>query len=125
MQKDRMQLFNPVTKKWVKLNTKIGGIVGHKHDNKPYKNVMTPQERDNDFKYQFEKKITEVLQKKVFTINPKYARRKIKCDCGHYAKEHYLREGSCNKCGCTWYYPNVHWIKKQQRLKAIEYLKNK
>lgn len=44
----------------------------------------------------------------------KYAKARVKCDCGHYAKDHYRREGQCNECGCTWYYPNVHWINKQK-----------
>jgi len=55
----------------------------------------------------------------------KYARAYIKCDCGHFAKDHYLGEGWCHhskhakagQCGCTWYHPNIHWINKQ---KAIE-----
>lgn len=53
----------------------------------------------------------------------KYAKAHIKCDCGHYAKDHYLTEGCCSSkcpeagnrtCGCTWYHPNIHWIKKQK-----------
>ena len=52
----------------------------------------------------------------------KYAKKHVKCDCGHYAKDHYLEEGWCHHsehpraggCGCTWYHPNVHWIKKQK-----------
>ena len=39
MIKDRVQVLNPVTKKWVKINTITGSIVGHKQDKKPYKNV--------------------------------------------------------------------------------------
>ncbi len=55
----------------------------------------------------------------------KYAKAHIKCDCGHYAKDHYLTEGCCfakcvglgnRTCGCTWYYPNIHWINKQKAL---------
>ena len=42
----------------------------------------------------------------------KYAKKHIKCDCGHMAKDHYLYEGSCEKCGCTWYWPNTKWINK-------------
>lgn len=37
----------------------------------------------------------------------------VKCDCGHTAKFHYLHEGCCDKCGCTWYYPNVYYMKKK------------
>lgn len=48
-------------------------------------------------------------------INYQYAKQNIKCDCGHYAKEHYLTEGCCTKCGCTWYYPNYHWLQKQRK----------
>ena len=51
----------------------------------------------------------------------KYAKLHIKCDCGHYAKDHYLNEGWCHhsehpkagQCGCTWYYPNTKWMMKQ------------
>ncbi len=49
-----------------------------------------------------------------------YAKSHIKCDCGHYAKDHYLAEGWCQhpkagECGCTWYYPNVRWLKKTKK----------
>lgn len=37
--KNRIQVKNPVTKKWVKINTLTGSIIGHKTDYKPYKNV--------------------------------------------------------------------------------------
>jgi len=36
----------------------------------------------------------------------------VKCDCGHYSKDHYNGEGSCNKCACTWYHPNHRDITK-------------
>ena len=39
---------------------------------------------------------------------------RVKCDCGHYPKDHYGRSGWCDKCGCTWYYPNVRYIKRKQ-----------
>jgi len=39
MIKDRVQVLNPVTKRYVKINTKTGSIVGHKCDKKPYKNI--------------------------------------------------------------------------------------
>lgn len=38
----------------------------------------------------------------------------VKCDCGHYPKDHYGRQGFCNKCGCTWYWPNIEHQKKKQ-----------
>ena len=41
---------------------------------------------------------------------------KVKCDCGHYPKDHYDGEGACKKCACTWYYPNYKYI-LQQRLR--------
>lgn len=41
-----------------------------------------------------------------------YARLHIRCNCGHYAKNHFVREGCCDKCGCTWYYPNDKWLAK-------------
>lgn len=37
--KNRVQVLNPVTKKWVKINTATGSIVGHKCDKKPYRRV--------------------------------------------------------------------------------------
>lgn len=37
--KNRVQLLNPKTKRWVKVDTERGSIVGHKKDYKPYKNV--------------------------------------------------------------------------------------
>jgi hypothetical protein len=40
---------------------------------------------------------------------------RVKCDCGHYPKDHYARSGWCDKCGCTWYYPNVNYINRKQR----------
>ncbi len=36
---------------------------------------------------------------------------KVKCNCGHYPKDHFNREGVCSKCGCTWYYPNDKFIR--------------
>jgi len=44
---------------------------------------------------------------------PKHSR--VKCDCGHYPKDHYNREGWCDKCGCTWYWPNVRYQLKKQK----------
>jgi len=42
---------------------------------------------------------------------------KVKCGCGHYPRDHFNREGSCFKCGCTWYYPNDKFVLKQQKKK--------
>jgi hypothetical protein len=39
----------------------------------------------------------------------------VKCDCGHYPKDHHAGEGWCGKCGCTWYYPNIQYIKKMKK----------
>lgn len=39
---------------------------------------------------------------------------RVKCDCTHYPKDHHNREGFCDKCGCTWYWPNVKYIKRKQ-----------
>lgn len=49
----------------------------------------------------------------IAVIDMKYAKRKIKCNCGHYAKNHVFKEGCCYECGCTWYWPNDKWLKKQ------------
>jgi len=40
---------------------------------------------------------------------------RVKCDCGHYPKDHFAREGWCEKCGCTWYYPNYKYILRKQK----------
>lgn len=37
--KDRVQLLNPRLGRYVKIDTKNGGIVGHKKSKGPYKNV--------------------------------------------------------------------------------------
>lgn len=113
--KDRVQVLNPITKRWVKINTKAGGIIGHKTDDEPYKNVMTIEERETQTDYI----PNEILDKVQLHIDPDYARRKIVCDCGHYAKDHFQKEGWCNKCGCTWYYPNHRWLEKQRRIIAL------
>jgi hypothetical protein len=52
--------------------------------------------------------------------NKKYG--SVKCDCGHYMKYHHAREGWCDECGCTWYYPNHRYIlrkKKEKQEKKI------
>lgn len=55
------------------------------------------------------------LQKKYAPTRAWKGYDKIKCDCGHYPKDHYNREGWCDKCGCTWYYPNVRYIRRKQK----------
>jgi len=42
---------------------------------------------------------------------------RIRCNCGDYPKDHYMREGQCNKCGCTWYYPNDKYLAKKKKEK--------
>ena len=43
MYKNRVQIFNPKLKRWVKLDKKTGKILSCKSDKKPYKNVeMVP-----------------------------------------------------------------------------------
>ena len=59
---------------------------------------------------------------------------RVKCDCGHYPKDHYEREGWCTgkvqwgnrkcTCGCTWYYPNVKYILRKKKEKKIERQRN-
>ena len=36
---NRVQALNPVTKRWVKIDTSTGKIIGHKSSSTPYKNV--------------------------------------------------------------------------------------
>ncbi len=38
--KERVQVLNPVTKRWVKLDTRTGRIVDHKKSPGPYKGVQ-------------------------------------------------------------------------------------
>ena len=45
---------------------------------------------------------------------------RVKCNCGHYPKDHYRREGCCNKCGCTWYYPNDKYLAKKKKRRKKE-----
>jgi len=47
-------------------------------------------------------------------LNIEYAKRHVQCNCGHYAKSHFAKEGQCSKCGCTWYWPNDRWLKKHK-----------
>jgi hypothetical protein len=50
----------------------------------------------------------------------------VKCDCGHKQKDHYAKEGWCHslthinsgKCGCTWFHPNVKYIRRKKIEKA-------
>lgn len=52
----------------------------------------------------------------------------IKCDCGHTQKDHYQGEGWCHhskhkragKCGCTWFWPNVRYIRRLKKKKQLE-----
>ena len=37
--KDRVQVLNPVTKRWVKLDTRTGRILDHKKTPGPYKGI--------------------------------------------------------------------------------------
>jgi hypothetical protein len=49
----------------------------------------------------------------------------VKCDCGHPKKDHYRGEGCCHdsthpkagQCGCTWFHPNVIYIKRKIKKK--------
>ena len=38
-QKNRIQVLNPKTKRWVKIDTKKGKIISVKSDNNPYKGI--------------------------------------------------------------------------------------
>lgn len=42
--------------------------------------------------------------------------KRVKCNCGHYMKDHY-GAGWCDKCGCTWYWPNDRYILREQKKK--------
>ena len=60
------------------------------------------------------------------SIDIKYAKQYIRCNCGHLSKYHFNGEGCCVECGCTWYHPNDRWLKKQKRTahERIEFWRN-
>ena len=74
-----VQLPNPKTRRWVKIDKTEGRIISHKKSAGCYKGI----------------KIVDT----------------VKCDCGHEKRTHYLGEGCCDKCGCTWFYPEVKYCK--------------
>ena len=39
----------------------------------------------------------------------------IQCNCGHLSKDHYLGEGFCDLCACTWYWPNDKYILRYKK----------
>jgi len=39
----------------------------------------------------------------------------IKCDCKHKQEDHYIGEGSCKKCACTWFYPHFKYRKNKEK----------
>ena len=51
--------------------------------------------------------------------------KRVKCNCGHYMKDHYCGEGWCDKCGCTWYWPNDKYILRMRKKKLEETKKEK
>ena len=44
----------------------------------------------------------------------------VKCDCGHRQDDHFQKNGWCHhpqhqnsgKCGCTWFHPNVKYVRR-------------
>jgi len=55
-------------------------------------------------------------------------RKTVKCNCGHYFKNHHLFMGMggwCKKCGCTWYYPNDKYIIRKSKEKKLQAKKMK
>ena len=52
----------------------------------------------------------------------------VKCDCGHRQNDHRANEGWCHdsshpkagKCGCTWFHPNVRYIKRKKMKKQYD-----
>jgi len=76
---DYVQVPNPITKRWVKIDRSTGSIVSHKRTKGAYAGI----------------KIAEA----------------VKCDCTHRRDEHYLKEGACTKCACTWFHPDAKYCK--------------
>ena len=83
MQKDMVQLPNPRTKRWMKINTATAKIISHKKSLGAYANV----------------RIVDA----------------VKCDCTHPKSDHYLTEGYCSKCACTWFHPEIKYCKPLKR----------
>ena len=53
-------------------------------------------------------------RQKRIDFQKKHAR--VKCDCGHFLKDHFQGSGCCNKCGCTWYWPNHKYILRKKKM---------
>jgi hypothetical protein len=64
---------------------------------------------------------SEVLEKDKKFKELQNVHGNVKCDCGHRRKDHYQNSGFCHhskhpnqgKCGCTWFHPNVKYIKNK------------
>jgi hypothetical protein len=39
----------------------------------------------------------------------------VKCDCGATKKQHHNGEGQCMVNACTWFHPNIKYIKNKQK----------
>jgi len=86
-------------------------------------------------KKKFEKIVEKIIaksQERQKARNKKFGR--LKCNCGHYLKDHYLGEGCCEAkvkvgrrkmtCGCTWYWPNDKYIiRKSEEARDKKYAK--
>ncbi len=57
---------------------------------------------------------------KITKKEQKYIKSRIRCGCTHYARDHYNHEGWCDKCGCTWYWPNDTFIKRWKKMAKDE-----
>jgi len=77
-----VQLPNPKTRRWVKIDKTAGAIIGHKKSPGCYKGVTIADS--------------------------------VKCDCQHEKRDHYLGQGQCHKCACTWFHPEIQYCRPQK-----------
>jgi len=83
MKHEIVQLPNPRTKRWVKIDKTEGRIISHKKTAGAYKGIKIVGD--------------------------------VKCDCTHAKKAHYLEEGCCKNCACTWFHPEIQYCKPLKR----------
>lgn len=72
-------------------------------------NGIAKQEADR-IHYAEEHQLLRFTTLEIMTKKPK-----TKCDCGELAKDHFQGVGQCSKNGCTWYHPNVNYIRRQKK----------
>lgn len=90
VQKDRAQVFNPRTGRWVKVDTKKGGIVAHKKTPGPYKGIRKLRSKKKAKARKKAKKVPTVAQLKKYQER-KRGKRGAKVDRSKQAKRVFSR----------------------------------